>query len=219
MIKLSKRLQVVASFIPDNTSIIDVGCDHALLDIYLMQTKKNIEILATDINPNPLEIASLNIKKYHLETKIKLKLMDGIKDLDKNIKTIIMAGMGGILMTNILVSSKENLKNVQTIILTPNNDFPLVREKITKLGFKIEKETLIIDNKKTYLVLKFIKGKQRKINYFFGTLNNKTLETIYYYTNIINTNKKILKKIPNKYFLKKLKLAKENKKIKRFLNN
>ena len=52
--KLSKRLQVVASFIPDNSSLLDVGCDHALLDIFLMQTKKNIQIMASDINPNPL---------------------------------------------------------------------------------------------------------------------------------------------------------------------
>ena len=100
--KLSKRLQVVASFIPDNSSLLDVGCDHALLDIFLMQTKKNIQIMASDINPNPLKIAKDNLLKYNFQNQITLKQMDGIKEIPQNIDTIVIAGMGGILITNIL---------------------------------------------------------------------------------------------------------------------
>ncbi len=216
MISLSKRLQLVASFVPDNTNILDVGCDHALLSIYLMQTLKKVKVTASDINPNPLEIARDNVKKYKLDKKIKVVLQDGINDIDEKINTVIIAGMGGILISKIL-SNKEKLKNVKNIILSPNNDFPLVRETLVNLGYKIEKEQLVIDNRKTYLVLRAIKGESPKINYFFGTLNNKSLESIYYYTNILNTNTKILRKMPRKYIFKRLKLKQENKKIKKFL--
>ena len=216
MISLSKRLQLVASFVPDNTNILDVGCDHALLSIYLMQTLKKVKVTASDINPNPLEIARDNVKKYKLDKKIKVVLQDGINDIDEKINTVIKAGMGGILISKIL-SNKEKLKNVKNIILSPNNDFPLVRETLVNLGYKIEKEQLVIDNRKTYLVLRAIKGESPKINYFFGTLNNKSLESIYYYTNILNTNTKILRKMPRKYIFKRLKLKQENKKIKKFL--
>ena len=108
--KLSKRLQVVASFIPDNSSLLDVGCDHALLDIYLMKTKQNIKIIASDINPNPLKIAKDNLVKYNLQNQITLKKMDGIKEIPKSVDTIVIAGMGGILITNIL--QKEKLTNI-----------------------------------------------------------------------------------------------------------
>ena len=232
MISLSKRLQLVASFVPDNTNILDVGCDHALLSIYLMQTLKKVKVTASDINPNPLEIARDNVKKYKLDKKIKVVLQDGINDIDEKINTVfnkvnintidnsidtvIISGMGGILISKIL-SNKEKLKNVKNIILSPNNDFPLVRETLVNLGYKIEKEQLVIDNRKTYLVLRAIKGESPKINYFFGTLNNKSLESIYYYTNILNTNTKILRKMPRKYIFKRLKLKQENKKIKKFL--
>ena len=63
MIKLSKRLSIVASLI-DSKRIIDVGCDHALLDIYLAQENKDIKIIVSDINENALNNAKENIKKY-----------------------------------------------------------------------------------------------------------------------------------------------------------
>lgn len=215
--KLSKRLEAIASLIPDNVNMIDVGCDHALLDIYLVKNRQIIKILATDINEKPLEIAKKNIKKYNLETKIKTKLMKGIDNLPKEIDTIVIAGMGGILMSEILKS--EKLVNVNTIILAPNNDFSIVRKSLIKLGYKIENEKIIYDYRKPYLIIKFQKGRSKKIDYFFGTLTNNNLETIAYYTNDLNTNIKILKNMPKKYFFKRIQLRRKIIKIKNFLNN
>ena len=212
--KLSKRLQTVASFVPDNSKIIDVGCDHALLDIYLMENLKNIQILATDINENPLKIAKTNLEKYNFQDKITLKQMNGIENIPNTIDTIIIAGMGGILITDILKPGK--LKNIKNIILAPNNEFQTVRRHLKKINFQIAKEELIIDSEKPYLILLLKKGKKRT-NTYFGTLKNNNLETIYYYTNILNTNLKILKSLPRKYILKRIKLILENKKIKNFL--
>lgn len=216
MIKLSKRLQLVASFVPDNSYLIDVGCDHAFLDIYLYNNLKNIKILATDINENPLKIAEENINKYGLKGKIKLKQQDGIKNLDKEIDTIVIAGMGGILISDIL-SQKEYLENIKTIIVSPNNDFELVRKTLSKIGFMIQKEALITENKITYLVIRAKRGKKKRINYFFGTLKANNLEVIYYYTKLLQTNTKILKKLPKKYIFKKWKLKYQNRRIKNFL--
>jgi len=215
MIKLSKRLQLVASFIDDNSNVIDVGCDHAHLPIYLIETKKNIRVTASDVNPNPLKIAKDNIKQYNLENKIKLELKDGINNLDNNIDTVVISGMGGILISEI-ISNKDNLKNVKALILSPNNEFPCVRKTLNKIGFKIIKEQLITEKKQTYLVMKAVKGKM-KINNFFGTLNNNDLETIYYYTKLLNTNTNILKNIPKKKIIRRIKLKIENKKIRKFL--
>ena len=68
MIKLSKRLSIVASLIESN-NIIDVGCDHALLDIYLAQINKDRKIIVSDINENALKNAKDNIKKYKLSNQ------------------------------------------------------------------------------------------------------------------------------------------------------
>ena len=216
MIKLNKRLELVASFVSDNSNVCDVGCDHANLAIYLALTKKNLQIEASDININPLNHALKNIKKYHLEKKIELNRRDGINNLNLKTDTVIISGMGGILISNI-INNKSNLKNVNTLILSPNNEFIKVRKMLKKLKYKIINEKIVIDNQKTYLVIKAIKGYQN-INTFFGTLKNTDLEVIYYYTSILNKNTKILKNIPKKYFLKRIKLIIYNYKIKKFLN-
>ena len=216
MIKISKRLETVASFVNDNSSVIDVGCDHAYLPIYLVENKKNIKVIASDINKNPLKIALENIKKFNLENKIKLELKDGINNLDKNVDTVIISGMGGILISDI-ISNKDNLSNIKTLILSPNNEFIKVRKTINKLNYKIIKEKIVIDNEKTYLIIKAIKGRQ-KLNKYFGILNNKDLEVIYYYTKLLNTNTNILKKLPLKHFIKRIKLKYINYRIKKYLS-
>ena len=70
---LSSRLEAVATLVDINARVIDVGCDHAYLDIYLTMNNGN-KCIATDINKNALEIAKKNIKKYNLEKKIETKL-------------------------------------------------------------------------------------------------------------------------------------------------
>ena len=203
MINISLRLQTVASLIPDNSYVIDVGCDHALLSIYLVQTLKHIKVIASDINPNPLK-------------KIEIREEDGIKNLNKDVDTIVIAGIGGILVSKIL-SEKDSLKNIKRIIVSPNNDYPLVRKTLNNLGFMIHTEKIILDKRKTYLVILAIPGRAANPDYFFGTLKNNSLETIYYYTNLLHTNTNILKELPKKYIIKRLKLKLENKKIKKFL--
>ncbi len=214
--KLSKRLLTVASFVPDNSYVCDVGSDHALLAIYLVSNKKNVKVIATDINEKPLEIARSNIEKLGFSKKIKVLKQDGINNIPGYINTIVIAGMGGILISEIL-NNKENLKNIETIIVAPNNEFVKVRKAIILMDYHIVNEKIVIDNKKTYLVIKALKGRAQKINYFFGTLKPTNLEVIYYYNNLMATNREVLKKMPKKYLIKRLKLKLENKKIKKFL--
>ena len=54
--KINNRLRSVASLVSCNTSIIDVGCDHALLSIYLYLNKENVKVIASDIKINDMVI-------------------------------------------------------------------------------------------------------------------------------------------------------------------
>lgn len=160
MIKLSPRLKAISEFVSDDSSIVDVGCDHAYLSIYLFQHKKNVEVIASDINKNALNIAKRNIEKNNLEDKIKLVLSDGLKNVDlSNINTIIISGMGGINITKIL--EKKNLNNINHIIIQANTDIFLVRKNITNLNYYISDEKLVLDNNKYYTVISFKKGHKK----------------------------------------------------------
>lgn len=206
--KLSKRLQTVASFVPDNSYVIDVGCDHALLSIYLYLNKENVKVIASDINSNPLKIARENLIKYHLLDKIELVLQNGIENLNQKVDTIVIAGMGGDMIAKIL-ADKDKLVNIKNIIVAPNCDTPIVRKRVLAKGFYLEDEKLVKENNKYYIITYFKRGKNKKDNYFFGILH-KNNETIKYYQEIIKVNKIILNKIPKKYLIKRLKIRYQN---------
>ena len=220
-VKLSKRLEKVASLIENNRSIIDIGCDHALLSIFIAQTKNPKKVIASDNKKGPLIKALENIKFYNVEEKVKLKLGDGVNPIENDIDTIIIAGMGGLNMVGILKYNKELYGNVDTIILSPNSDSDFVRNEICKLGFYIDDETLVKDNKIIYPIIRFKKGKKKykKIEYILGPILMSKKEDVFleYLRKERETKLKILEILPKKHIMRRIQLKKELKLINKIL--
>ena len=216
MIKLSIRLEAISSLVPNNSKIIDIGCDHGLLDIYLYQKKISNKVIASDINENALNNAKENIKKHNLEKFIETRLgngLDTLKDTD-DIDTVIISGMGAHTVVGIIKNNLNKLKKINTIIVQSNTKNEFLRKEITKLDYLIEDELLVEDNKKIYTIIKFKKGKKRynKKQLYFGpvllekntklfqTNNKKELEKLHLLLKLLPKNKlidryKIKKKI------------------------
>ena len=163
MIKLSKRLEAISSLVPNKSKVIDIGCDHGLLDIYLYQSKISSKVIASDINENALNNAKENIKNNNLEKYIETRLGNGLETLTEkdDINTIIISGMGSHTAIGILKNNLSKLKKIDTIIIQSNTKIELLRKEVTKLNYLIEDEILIEDNKKIYTIIKFVKGKKR----------------------------------------------------------
>lgn len=147
MIKLSKRLEAIASFVY-GPKVLDLGCDHAYLAIYLKQ--KGFEVSASDIKENICEVARNNIKTYHLD--IPVFRSDGLKDIKEKFDTIIIAGMGGHLIRDILDKPDAN-----QYVLSPHKNPEVVRKHMLERGYIIDKEEAIFD-KKWYIIMSFVKG-------------------------------------------------------------
>ena len=215
MIKISKRLEAISSLIPDNSSIIDIGCDHALLDIYLYQSKKVKKVIASDINVNALNNAKENIKKSSLESQIETRLGNGLDTLKKgdDIDTIIISGMGAHTVVGILKTNQDKLKDINTIIVQSNTKLEFLRKEVTKLNYMIDNEIMLEDNKKTYTIIKFIKGKKKytKKELYFGPilLKEKSPVFIEYNTKELSKLEIFLKLLPKNKILAKYKLKKE----------
>lgn len=220
MIKLSPRLKQVADFVEDNSNIIDIGCDHGLTDIYIAKSKKNISIIASDVNKNALNNAINNIKKYNLQNKISTKLSNGLNDIDTTkLDTIIISGMGAHTIIGILTSNIKKLKNIKTIIIQSNNDIEFLREKLTKLNYYIEDEGLVKEKKFIYTVIKFKQGKKKysKKELYFGPILLKQKSILFREKNKIDLEKlKILYKlIPKSHYRLKIRIY---LKIKKYRN-
>lgn len=185
---LSKRLEAVASLI-STESIIDVGCDHGYLDIYL--TKKGISCLATDISRNALNAALTNFKKYNLD--IPTICTDGLNNIDiKENDTIVIAGMGTDTIIKILNKDITN----DLVILT-HNHLERLRRYVVSIGYYIDKEIFVIDNNKPYLVIKFKYGKCNYSNYDY--IIGPNIKDNTYFNYLLSKYTKILNNIPDDY--------------------
>ncbi len=210
MIKISKRLTTLANIVLEKKSekIIDVGCDHALLDIYLLQNNENLKIIASDINEKPLKSARKNIEKYSFLNKIEICQKDGIKEIDKEVDTVVISGMGMETIVEILNEGKNELKHIERLIISSNNKYVDLRKNVTKLGYKISYETIIYDEEKYYTIIEFTKGNKKysEKELYFGPvlLKNKDENFYNYYRNIKNVKEMIKKSLPDNNTKKEL---------------
>ena len=216
--KINARLKCIGDLVEANSFCLDVGCDHALLDIYLVKKNKNINAVASDIAEGPLNQAKNNIKREKLDGKIETRLGYGLRTYTNEIDTIIISGMGGRNMIGIFKDSPKVLKNIKTIILSPNNYQEDVKRYLTKNGFYIENEEFIRDNRFIYQIIIFKKGKKKynKKDYFFGPVFIEKKGPLFreYYEKELKSREILLTLLPKSYRLKRFKTKKEINMIK-----
>ena len=152
--KLSKRLQTIADFVKKNSVVADIGTDHAHIPIYLIENNIIDKAYACDINKGPLEKAKENIENFGVSENIVLRLSNGLDKMsNKEVNTIIIAGMGGELIIDILNRGKAFFDKKNTFILSPHTKTDEVRDYLIRKGFKILKEDMCIDEGKFYTVM------------------------------------------------------------------
>lgn len=210
---ISERLKAIASMI-NTKNVIDVGCDHGLLDIYLVKTN-NINCIASDINKKALSRAIENIEKYGYSNKIKPIVSDGLDNITvKKDTTIVISGMGTTTIKHIL-SNEKSLK-AEKIIIQSNNELYELRLFMMNKGFIIEEEKALKEKNIYYVIISFVKGnaKYNKEKLYIGP-NIIQNHKIYQDYLIYLKGKEVLKlrKIPKKYFILRLKTYIKLKKI------
>ena len=157
MIKLSLRLQTIHDMVP--TSVVaDVGSDHGKLMIALFESGRINRGYAIENKRGPYNRLVEALTEEKIEDVIIPLFSDGIKDLPSIVSTVVIAGMGGETIINILKAHPEKLKNVDTIIVDAHSEIPALREEVSKLGYTIADEKIIKEEEVFYEIIKFIKS-------------------------------------------------------------
>ena len=151
--RIPDRLKKIAEFIDKDSVVLDIGCDHAYLSIYLIESSLSIKCYAVDNKKGPLLNAKLNVKKAGLENKVFLYLSDGVEGFNETDYThIVMSGLGGELISSILENPKINKD--ATLVLSPHNNAYELRKTLSSLSYEIVDEDIIYSNKKYYPIIK-----------------------------------------------------------------
>ena len=205
-LKLTNRLLKIASLVSENKRLADIGTDHGYIPVYLLNEGKiNFAILA-DINKGPLENARSEVKRNKLEDKVDLRLGSGIEVLKKGeVDEVIIAGMGGILIGELLEANKEVAHSVDKLILQPMQAQEELRQYLLNNGYEILDECLEKEDFRIYeiIVAKYT-GKnthlEDNIYYEIGKklIENKDELLVEFVENKIKKYNNIISKLGNK---------------------
>lgn len=214
---ISNRLKSLVKYIDDEDKIIDIGCDHALLDIYLIKNKVIDKIIVSDVHKQALDAGIANIKKYHYEGRIDARLGDGLEVLnDKDdVNTILISGMGTSTIKSIL--KDKSLDKIDKMIIQSNNDHGLLREYMITIGYYISAEEYFVDHKKNYINIVFKKGSKKysKIELKYGPY---LINDVDYLNFELNNCIKIFNLIPNMKIRYRLRLKREMKLLNKLID-
>lgn len=148
MIKLTERLKCLADQIEQNETMADIGTDHGFLPIYLWENEISPKVIMADISAGSLEKARCNCEELYPGVDFDLRLGNGIQILENGeVDAVVIAGMGGKLMAQILEEDMEKTRSIRKLIMQPRNGQGKLRYWLIKNGFSIVKESLVREGK------------------------------------------------------------------------
>ena len=191
--KLSKRLTAIKEMVPSGI-VADVGSDHGKLIISLYQDKVILKGYGIENKKAPFSRLVNAIEIEGVSEHIHAILSDGISELPNDVDVVVIAGMGGSLIVDILESHKEKLENVKCIVVDAHNAVDKVRESIISLGYFIKDEKMIFEDDIYYEIIRFDKGRSEPLDELdidFGPLLRKEKSELFikkYQTEIFEIN-------------------------------
>ncbi|MBO7729858.1 MAG: SAM-dependent methyltransferase [Lachnospiraceae bacterium] len=152
---ISKRLETIADLVTPGYRASDIGTDHGYVPIYLLRNHICDHVIAADLSKGSLEKASHNITRAGLSECIECRLSDGLSEIcPGEVDSIIISGMGGILMDRILRNGLEVVKAAKELILSPHRNPELIEAFAEEFGFAVVYDEVILDKKKYYHIYK-----------------------------------------------------------------
>lgn len=156
---LDDRLEAVASFVPDDCKVADIGTDHGYLAMELYKRDKRRTVIAADKNAGPCQAASHTLAEAGLTEYIQVRQGDGLKALAVGeADTVCIAGMGGKLISDILSAKPDVLAGLSCLVLQPQNAYSLLRRWLYEHNWHIVDEALAQVDGRVYQIIKAERG-------------------------------------------------------------
>ena len=141
--QLDARLAAIAAFVPHGTTLADIGADHAYLAATLVMKGIAWRAVVGDLSAGACAAARRTALTQRLTREIDVRQGDGLSVLTPGeAESIVIAGMGGALIAEILSGAPAVLTSVQTLVLQPMNGAAKLRRWLYTNGWDIVDETL-----------------------------------------------------------------------------
>lgn len=154
-LKISSRLKQIASYLHEGTFFADIGSDHAYLPCYVCLQDSHARAIAGEVKKGPFNSANETVKRFNLQHAVDVRLGNGLAVLTEkdDVKQIVIAGMGGALITSILEEGQGKLAPIKRLVLQPNTNAEAVRIWLLNHDFTIIEETIVEEHGHLYEII------------------------------------------------------------------
>ena len=162
---LSPRLSALADWVPQGAKIADVGTDHAHLPVWLLKQGRIDRAIASDVRSGPLARARETAERFDVTEQISFRLCDGLAAVSPDeADTVILAGMGGETILQILSAAPWLQSMGCTLLLQPMSSLPDLRKWLSAHRCKVEKERIIRDGNSLYITMLVKTGEEQELS-------------------------------------------------------
>ncbi len=167
---LGERLKKIFELCPSCECMADIGTDHGYLPVELVRSGKVMRAVACDISLPSLKKAEKNILYSGLSSKIETRLGNGLEKIGRGeAGCIVIAGMGGNLIAQILKAAYDKLNDEQ-IILQPMTSVPDMRRELIDSGFCITDEEMAEEDTRLYNIVCVKRGEMKEYDCENGSI-------------------------------------------------
>lgn len=154
LFSLEARLALCASMVRPGAALADVGTDHAYLPVWLARRGLIRSAVASDVRPGPLERAEKNIERYGASGIVQTRLCNGLDGISPGeADDVVLAGMGGLLMAEIIGRAAWLKDGRKHLILQPMTRGEELRRSLFENGFSVLREQAVLEERRVYTVM------------------------------------------------------------------
>lgn len=152
--KITKRLERVASHISKGSIVLDIGTDHGYIPVFLVKKGISPFAIAADVNKKPLDKAKELIAENKMNDKVETRLGSGFEIIkDGEVDEVIIAGMGGVLISDLITAAGEIPKKLKKLVLQPMQAQKELRKYLLKNGYEIIEEELVKEDGRIFEII------------------------------------------------------------------
>ncbi len=156
---LTKRMRTITNCINNANTLADIGCDHGNVAVFAVLEGRAKKAIACDISAPSLKKAEELAEKKGLFNKITARVGDGLTVLEpKEADAIVIAGMGGLLIQEILQGKESVAKGANILVLSPNKNAKELRQFLAAGGYEILRDQIVLEKGKFYAVISATPG-------------------------------------------------------------
>ena len=147
--KISNRIKVICDAVTPGETIADIGTDHAYVPLILYKNNVSPHVIMCDISADSLSKAKKSFTDAEIDIpESSFRVGDGIDVIEKGeVDALIIAGLGGVTIVDILSNDVDKLQSFKKLILQPRNNSGPLRSFLYRSGFDITDDKLVKEGK------------------------------------------------------------------------